>query len=97
MAGTDFKTDGGAVLGDPSGYDPGFIAILDQVDLGGTGEIDGWIQAADEKASPSSDTDGLVNDNKVSGDFKLNFKGNLNSPFPGDVRIMSWREVIGST
>jgi hypothetical protein len=95
MTGTDFKADGGVKIGPANTYDPGYIATLDQVDLGGNVEIDGWIHAADQKASPSSDPDGLLDQNMVSGDFKLQYEGGLGSIFPGTVKILSWREVSG--
>jgi len=97
MTGTDFKINGNVVIGDQNSYDPAFIAALDQVSLDGDAIIDGWIHAADQKPSPSSDVDGLLDENVVSGNFKLNYEGGPESPFPGKVKILSWRELAASS
>jgi len=99
MTGTDFNIVGNALIGDgdPNIYDPAYIAVLDQVNLIGDSIVDGWIQAADQKPSPSSDADGLVNENVVSGNFKLRYEGGPESPFPGKVKILSWREMSSSS
>jgi len=97
MTGTDFKLNGNAIIGDPNVYDPAYIAVLDQVSLDGDSIIDGWIQAADQKPSPQSDADGLVDENVVSGNFKLHYEGGPESPFPGKVKILSWREMSSSS
>jgi len=93
IAGTDLKTKGGFDIGTAASPTQGFFAVRDQIDLGGNVFLKGWVNATDVEVSPSSQTDGLIDANKVSGDMHLDYDGLIETPFPGPVRILTWREL----
>ncbi len=89
MAGTDFQVIGNVSIGKPGHYQPGFMMVADQIKLEGNVYMDGWIQAG----SVGGTSEGLVTTNDIGGNWHLRFNGGPPGPYPGQVKLMSWREI----
>ena len=93
MAGTDFSILGSGLLSSATGIFEGYIYCRDQFNLGGNSVMKGSILAKDDEESPTNEFDGLISENKIFGNFSIDFTSNIKFNLPGPVQILSWREI----
>jgi hypothetical protein len=73
----------------------GIIYAHDQIDFAGDANLEGAILIYDGNDTPSSDFHGYIGwgQSRLTGTVTINHVGNMDVPWPGPVRILSWREI----
>jgi hypothetical protein len=82
VAGGDVK-----INGNPDQSFQGIIAAHEQLLVSGNPTLNGFIVVENAVNQPSSSAD----KNEISGNMLITYNGNLGSPFPGDVQVMTWQ------
>jgi hypothetical protein len=90
LAGTDFQMAGGVNLGVTGSLEQGWIAVRDQMDVGGNVFLKGWMIATD-----ISTAENLVSgENKLHGGIEIEYNGDMQAPFLGcKLNVLSWKEM----
>ncbi len=90
LAGTDFQMAGGVNLGVTGSLEQGWIAVRDQMDVGGNVFLRGWMIATD-----ISTAENLVSgENKLHGGIEIEYNGDMQAPFLGcKLNVLSWKEM----